>query len=157
MSIHYTNKYKIPFEVDDADDEIIQHYTWCINGHGDPCTNIRIYKDTCSIKRLIELHKFLFGKAPLGKEWDHKDKNKKNNCRCNIRPVTASVNAFNKDFYGNNSGVRGICRRGLSRWEVFIGDIKNKRRLYLGSFSNFEDAIVVRKAAELEYYGELCK
>jgi hypothetical protein len=46
------------------------------------------------------------------------------------------------------SKVKGVCQRG-NKWEVSI--MSDGKRIYLGLFANFEDAVAVRKWAEVNY------
>ena len=63
----------------------------------------------------------------------------------NCRWVTVAKNNFNRR---NTKGYRFH----QNRWEAYI--TVNKKMLHLGSFKTEEEAIEVRKAAELKYYGE---
>ena len=63
------------------------------------------------------------------------------------------VQSFNTNLHGNNkSGKAGVMwdsQRDL--WQAFI--YKNKKKYFLGRFSNLEEAIVARKAGEMLHYG----
>lgn len=75
-------------------------------------------------------------------------------CPENCRWVDASVQAFNKRKAKSKTGARGVTyREKLGRYEAHIA-IKGKQ-IYLGIFYSLEDAIKVRKEAELEYYGQI--
>ena len=63
----------------------------------------------------------------------------------NCRWVTIAVNNFNR------RGTKGYQKRG-NRWIPYI--TVNKKMITLGSFKTEGEAIEVRKAAELKYYGE---
>jgi len=79
---------------------------------------------------------------------DHIDRDPGNNHIENLREVSRSCNMFNtKDFCNNRSGVRGVFWKVRdNRWIAVIGN--NGKRLHLGSFSNFEDAVIARADAE---------
>lgn len=69
----------------------------------------------------------------------------------NLRKASIKENAKNQGISINNtSGVVGVCwHKGKSKWIAsihFEGKIK-----HLGYFSNFDDAVVARKAAEPIY------
>lgn len=150
--IIYTNKHKIPFMIDEEDYEIVLHYSWYIED-GRPTTMIRDYYHGIHIgRRPIYLHQFLLGLAPKGLEWDHIDRNKLNNQRKNIQLVTRTENNRNKNLQSNNiSGYKGIWfDRG--KWRSSI-HISNRKRINLGRFSDLEEAILARKAAEIKYWG----
>ena len=63
----------------------------------------------------------------------------------NCRWVTVAKNNFNRR---NTKGYRFHH----NRWEAYI--TVNKKMLHLGSFKTEEEAIEVRRVAELKYYGE---
>lgn len=82
------------------------------------------------------------------------DEFKYDNRKENLRKVTRSRNNQNihrrKD---NTSGVTGVTwHKGQNAWYASISI--NKKRISLGYFSDFEEAVKARKAAEEEYFGE---
>jgi hypothetical protein len=100
---------------------------------------------------------YVHGRWPEG-EIDHIDRDGTNNRLSNLREVDQSVQAFNQRLKSSNtSGHRGVhwCRSDQT-WHVDIGD-GCCGRIYLGSFFNFEDAVAVRHAAEIERFGEILK
>ena len=53
----------------------------------------------------------------------------------------------------NTSGVTGVSfNKKRNKWVSTI--CINKKRIQLGGFDNFEDAILARKQAEEKYFGE---
>ena len=86
---------------------------------------------------------------------DHIDGDKANNTIENLRLATNSQNNFNnKSAYRNSkSNILGVCWSKTKRkWVSQI--CKNNKSIHLGLFANQEDAIVARKAAEIQYFGE---
>jgi hypothetical protein len=88
---------------------------------------------------------------------DHKNRNRQDNRKDNLRPATFSQNAINRSLQSNNnSGVVGVHARndykGYSKWRSkleFEGKTYN-----LGSFKTFDEAVVARLNAEKEIFGE---
>lgn len=82
---------------------------------------------------------------------DHINGDRSDNRISNLRSVTSSENSKNQVLRASNtSGCSGVnwhvkCRK----WIAQIRD--NKKYVYLGSFSELEDAILARKAAEVLY------
>ena len=94
------------------------------------------------------------GVDPLEKMVDHKDKPTSNNKIDNLRLATNPQNQMNRvNLPSNNtSGVIGVCwNKKAKKWEAQIR--VNKVQKFLGYFINKEDAIKVRKEAEIKYYG----
>lgn len=84
---------------------------------------------------------------------DHIDGNRLNNRFCNLRVATASENARNHGISrSNTSGVTGVyldSNRGKWVSEIMI----NLKKIHLGSFTEFEDAVAARRKAEITHHG----
>jgi hypothetical protein len=85
---------------------------------------------------------------------DHIDQNKANNKFCNLRLATHTQQRQNVFIYKNNTtGVRGIrWREFRQRYEARI--VFDGKRIQLGSFRTFDQAVAARQSKELELYGE---
>ena len=149
MTIMYTNKWKIPFMIDDEDEEEVSKEIWGFSGgyitHWDSFRENNEY-----------LHIFLFGYAPEGLVWDHIDRNTFNNQRLNLRSVTNSEDKLNRSLFINNtSGTKGVCYHiGHNKWQAKI--VINQKTVYLDEYVSKEDAIKTRREAEIKYWGKLC-
>lgn len=101
----------------------------------------------------IRMHDFIMKPRP-GYEIDHINGNTLDNRRCNLREVTKSQSALNRKVRRDNtSGVTGVqFNKKTKKWMAFIS--KDGRWEYRGSRPTFEEAVEVRKAAELKYYGD---
>lgn len=88
------------------------------------------------------------------REIDHLNRDSTDNRRKNLRFSNRSLNCFNRDVSKyNKSGTVGVYKlTGYDRWGVQIN--YNGNRHYLGNYDSKEEAIKVRKEAELKYYGE---
>lgn len=86
---------------------------------------------------------------------DHIDNNGLNNRIENLRLVTSSINQRNKPLQSSNkTGINGVnWHKSAKKWQSRITDLTGKR-LDLGRFDNFEDAVKIRKDAE-KLYGYL--
>lgn len=149
--IGYTNKGD-EFWFDKDDYDLIKDYSWFKHRKyfvaKIPMTDKAVY-----------LHRLIMG---LGfTTYDHKTdvdhiitENKFDNRKSNLRIVTKSQNNTNKTLQKNNtSGYPGVTYRKRDNiWEVTI-NINNKR-VYIGRYDNFEEAVNKRKWAEDVYYGE---
>lgn len=93
---------------------------------------------------------YMTGKFP-NHSVDHINGDRADNRWCNLRDVPCGENSRNaKRCRNNKSGVTGVTWSAKSlRWRSFIG--VSGQIIYLGSFTNKESAISVRKSAERIY------
>ena len=101
----------------------------------------------------IKLHNFIIGKHE--KEMiDHKDRNKFNNRKENLRHASRIETSRNKGKQSNNtSGVVGVSwHKQHEKWYAYIN--VNKKRIPLGLFDDLEEAKNIRIKAEKKYFGE---
>lgn len=99
------------------------------------------------------LHRFLMNPTSE-EEVDHINHNTLDNRKSNLRIVTTAQNQMNSVVSDRNrSGVKGVnWDNNEQRWRVRIS--VSGKRLSLGSYKNFDDAVQCRKSAEAFYYGE---
>lgn len=78
---------------------------------------------------------------------DHEDRNKRNNRIGNPLPSTHVLNCDNRGAPSNNtSGTRGVYRKG-AKWAAYK-QVGAKPRVWLGTFSTYEEARQARLAAD---------
>lgn len=85
---------------------------------------------------------------------DHVNHKKFDNRKCNLRDVTNQQNVMNSKLQVNNtSGITGVTwHKNDMKWQAQI--TLNGRCIYLGSYTNKDDAIKVRRDAENKYFGK---
>lgn len=85
------------------------------------------------------------------KEIDHIDGDRTNNRLTNLREVTLAENMKNQSIYSSNtSGMQGVTfKKSMNKWSVRAN--KDGKRLHLGYYTSFDEAVRVRKQAEIEY------
>lgn len=72
------------------------------------------------------------------------------NCKWGTKTEQSRNQRIRKD---NTSGVRGVCwHKRDAKWEVVIK--VNKKRVHLGNFDNFEEAVKARMIAEEKYWNK---
>jgi hypothetical protein len=86
---------------------------------------------------------------------DHINRIKHDNRIENLRESDNSLNSYNSKVRSDNaSGVTGVqYRQDNGKWRARI--VVNGVRKNLGEYATLEDAAVVRRNAELFYYGEV--
>lgn len=169
---HYTNDYidcedyvkliiqndkeKYEFLIDKKfEDEIKKHYWGVI------AQNNNIYaraSDSRSNKNsnLERLHRFIceleYGKDSISnKIIDHKNRNTFDNRLINLNIVTNLENAQNARLRKDNtSGCKGVNQMKNGKWCARIQ--YNKKRIVLGYFDNYDEAVKVRQEAEKKYH-----
>lgn len=130
-----------------ADLDRIKSHKWFYDGG---------YASTVINHKKISMHRFLM-EAPSNMEVDHKDGDKLNNKRDNLRLCTRKENAKNRSLNSNNvSGFSGVhftnSEKRRKRWVASIR--VNGKKTSLGRFFTKEEAVRVREEAEKKYYGE---
>jgi hypothetical protein len=104
--------------------------------------------------RLYEGHRlawlFVYGVFPQN-QIDHIDGDRAFNAIVNLRDVTHAENGKNQKLKKNNtSGKTGVYwYNQTSKWLAQIGS--GDKRIHLGYFDIFEDAVIAREAAEIEH------
>jgi hypothetical protein len=123
------------------------------------CLNSNGYRQIQFMRNQVVAHRLAYymhyGVGPLEKLVDHINGDKTDNRIKNLRLVTNQQNLFNKSSLSkrNFSGFTGVFwNKKARKWQVSI--VYNGKNIYLGLYSNKEDAIQVRKEAEIKYYGE---
>lgn len=104
----------------------------------------------------LKLHRLIYimfnGYIDDNIQIDHIDNNGLNNKLENLRAVTSSINQRNKPLQiSNKTGINGVnWHINAKKWQARITDL-NGKRIDLGRYDNFEDAVSVRKENELKY------
>lgn len=83
---------------------------------------------------------------------DHINRDRTDNRLENLRSVSSTENGMNKGIRSDNtSGKVGVhWDKTRLKWCAMIG--YNHKRINLGSFNNFEDAVKAREEAEKQYF-----
>ena len=121
----------------------------CQSGHG--------YLRIAVQSRLYKAHRlawlYVYGAWPKD-QLDHINRNRSDNRISNLRGVTNKQNLQNASKYSHNtSGHTGVCwHKQCSKWVAQIAH--NRKHLSLGLFTNIEEAVAARKAAEKLYWAD---
>ncbi len=109
---------------------------------------ITINYKRCLAHRLAFL--FMTGSMPPD-EVDHLNGVKTDNRFCNLRQVDRTENCHNTRMLDSNtSGVTGVYwNKNRNKWRAHIK--VNNRKINLGSFGDFDEAVAARKKADIKY------
>lgn len=131
--------------IDEADLPKVINHSWYVSDNGYACSNIK--------HKITKLHRFILD-APSDKMVDHKDLNKLNCRRHNIRLCVDGQNKMNLAVRETNiAGVKGVgWMRDKKKWRARIQ--VNGKEKHLGCFDFVEDAIAARLNHEKMIYGE---
>lgn len=129
------------FIVDLQDRSLVEPHRWHISNHG--------YAARHDGPKKVQIHQLLLI-VEDGFEVDHKNRNKLDDRRSNLRPAEHFKNCFNCNLRRNKtSRFRGVFldkRRSVWRAEIR----SNGRTVFIGSFKNEEDAALAWNEAALE-------
>ena len=146
--IGYTSKgKKFYFDLEDYDK--IKDYCW------EEARGYIIAPDKNNRSKNILMHRLVMNCTDNDIAVDHKRHKTYDNRKTQLRICTDSQNNMNHAIrIDNTSGATGVCfDKKINKWYAQI-KVKNKKRITLGYFTNFEDAVVARKQAEEKYFGE---
>lgn len=150
--IGYTNQ-GCPFYFDIDDYNLVKQYCWYkYNGYITTNTPIEL-KNTNKYKNQIRLHRLIMN-CPDDMVVDHINHDPTDNRKSNLRIATPLQNGFNRSTLCNStSGVTGVSQyKDTGKWRAYI--MLHNKQLYLGTYTNFEDAVAARKKAEEKIFGE---
>ncbi|MFC4636961.1 HNH endonuclease [Deinococcus hohokamensis] len=136
---------------DDADLPLLSGHRWHLCHHGYARTNLRRADGRSST---IEMHLLLRDKDG-GTFKDHKNGDKLDNRRQNLRPCTQAENSRNRRMHRNNkSGFKGVSRHKKG-WRAVIH--LPGRQVYLGVYPHPLLAALAYNAAAVALFGAFAR
>ena len=129
--------------IDNEDVDKVKQHKWRSNGN-------KYFKNP----KGLYLHRFIMNCNDKNMTVDHIDGNPLNCLKSNLRICTEKENSMNHKIQSNNtSGCSGVTfRKDTNKWTV---SIQVGYKVYrLGCYNSKEEAIRVRKEAEIKYFGE---
>lgn len=140
--------------VDDEDYEIARSYPWCLLSARKPYAYRARRLADGEGGSSVYMHRQLLG-FPAGMV-DHRNGNKLDNQRSNLRIVSVGVNNANLQSArsGSKSGALGVnWLRKNGKWRAEIGHAG--QTIHIGLFDDLHAAVLARRDAELRLYGEV--
>jgi len=140
-------------KIDIEDVSKVDKGSWLLNAYGYAQRSQSLSEIVSSIgKRMVYMHRLVLGLSGR-KVCDHKNGDKLDNRKANLRACTRSQNGMHATKIRSNTpfGVIGVSlhkRTGKYRAYINVG----KRLVHLGMFVTVEEAAVARRKAERRYY-----
>lgn len=133
-------------KVDDELFEELNSYSWYASGRGKVYAARRL---KLGVRKLIYMHQQVLNFPALaqGFQIDHEDRDSLNNQRVNLIIKTAVANAQNSNRVEFQKGIGRDNTHGT--YKAYINNPKG-RRINVGTFSSYEDAVTARTAKLLE-------
>jgi hypothetical protein len=154
MAAIYTTSGHI-IHVDDVDYEMANSYDWHISHNGYAIRRVR-YTPSGTRKKVVYLHKEIFGPVPCGFEIDHINGDKLDDRRSNLRKATRSQNNGNtKPRTGCSSRFKGVAWHNRGYWWAYIN--KDGKRHNLGYYDDEVEAAKAYNNAALELFGPFAR
>ena len=141
--------------VDNEDYEYLNQFHWSIDGSGYPQRATKINGK----HRPIRMHRDIL-KLVGSETSDHKDLNKLNNQRSNLRRCTKQDNNRNMGLLKTNtSGYKGVWfYKGKWRIKRWVAEIHvNSKKINLGNYYTKEEAALSYNQAAQKYFGEFAR
>lgn len=154
-SMEITTKNGKRILIDDADTPLAADYVWYVDpSTGYACAN---FKSDGRLRK-IYMHRLILGLQKGEKlVCDHKNMDKLDNRRENLRAVTRGMNTRNKGARSDNQcGIKGVCIDRRNPYRPWRAEIRvNGRNVFLGSFASAEEAGLVFQEAQSKHFPEL--
>jgi hypothetical protein len=141
----------VEFIIDQEDYDRVKQYTWRFNG-GYIRTSTAYNKKLGIKGRSIYLHRFILNITDNKIFIDHKNLDRKDNRKENLRICTTSQNQANiKPHKRNKTGLKGVRKTPSGKYEA---DIWKDKSIYLGVFNTKQEAAKVYNEAAIKFFGE---
>ena len=140
-------RFKACASIDASDLHLVKKYKWCVNKDNIVATRL-------DERTMLSIWHLIIGHPPEGMEVDHRNRNRLDNRRCNLRFATRLQNQANLSTRVNSeTGFKGVNfdkRRG--KYRARIGH--NGMQIHLGTFVSKLDAARAYNEAAAEHFGE---
>ena len=155
------------FEVDAVGEVLLAMFNWLLEKHPSGIYLYRPVKKQDGSAYAMKFHRVLAGLTVLEHGVvvdndpkllvDHIDGNTRNNQLSNLRICTKQQNTWHHIHLSrrNTSGCTGVSlTRTHKKWEASIA--VNRKKIHLGNFENYQDAVDCYMREAPKYHGEYC-
>jgi hypothetical protein len=143
--------------IDDDDYERISKFKWWLNSHGYAARSIWYGRDKSPKHRNVTMHREILGVTDHAREVDHKNEDRLDNRKSNLRACDHNENASNRRKpRSNKSGYKGVVKHPQSKGWIAQITVKGKNN-YLGHFSTPQSAALAYNNAAAGSFGDYAK
>lgn len=138
------------FKIDNDDVDKCKMFHWSINKYYGEGKGSYYY---ASNNKIGLLHRYITG-VSKGMVVDHINGITLDNRKENLQVCKQCENIRKQNLrYDNKSGCKGVFwYKPSNKWMAYIK--VNRKRIHIGYFSEFDDAVNARRNAEIKYFGE---
>lgn len=135
------------FDLEDL--SVIESRSWYVDKDGYLTSSYYYY----GVLRIVRFHRIVAHPKP-GQRVDHRNKNRADNRKQNLRCCDQAENNRNRGRYSTNtSGITGVTfDKKREKWIATI--MFDHKRIFIGRYQKKEDAIIARLEAEARLFGE---
>lgn len=134
--------------IDESDFDLVNQFdNWRIGNRG--------YAVRADRKKAIYMHRLILGLSGKYPFTDHKDHNRLNNTRENLREATPADNARNRKPGGRSKYLGVSYQKMFGKYEYIKAKIRvNNNLIHIGTFKTEEAAALAYNKAAFFYFGE---
>jgi hypothetical protein len=137
--------------VDDEDFEYLNQFRWTLSPQG-----YAVRREYPSGK-IVFMHRLIMN-CPKNKNIDHKNGNKLDNRKDNLRFCNQSQNGANSRIGKNATGYKGVRIDKRQPGKPYIAQIMvDRKNIYLRSHKTAEEAALSYNKASIKYFGEFAR